>query len=167
MKRKFKALVVGMVSVLACLGLLAGCASDKTFETSGMQITLTSAFYEKEYVSMTAYYESRDAIVTVLKEEFGLVDGFGNYTLSQYTDTVLSANNLSASVQTREGKEYQYFTYERSASGKNFYYLATTHKSSDAFWLIQFACVVSDKDKYTDKFLGWADTITFGSSEVL
>lgn len=156
-----------MLSLLVCLGILAGCSQEKTFEKAGMQITLTSNFHEKDYVSMTAYYESRDAIVTVLKEEFSLVDGFKNYTLTQYTNTVLKANKLTAAVSTREGKDYQYFTYEKSVSGKDFYYLATTHKASDAFWLIQFACVVSDKDSYTEKFLGWADTVVFGAQEVV
>lgn len=166
MKRKFKALFIGLLSLLVCLGILAGCSKEKTFEKAGMQITLTSDFYEKDYVSLTAYYESRSAIVTVTKEEFSLLDGFKNYTLTQYTNTVLKANKLTAEVSSREGQNYQYFTYEKSVSGKDFYYLATTHKGTDAFWLIQFACEVSDKDSYTETFLGWADTVTFGSQEV-
>ena len=163
MKRRFKIVAV-ICALLACFGILAGCSQEKTFEKSGMQITLTSAFYEKDLVSLTAYYESTDSIVTALKEEFSQVEGFGNYTLAEYTDLVKQANKLSAAVSSREGQDYQYFTYEKSVSGKTFFYLATTHKASDAFWLIQFACDVSDKEKFTDTFLGWADTVTFTSA---
>lgn len=31
---------------------------------------------------------------------------------------------------------------------------------SDAFWLIQFACMADDKDKYFEQFFKWADTVT-------
>lgn len=168
MKRKLNALTTGIISLIACLLLFIGCTpSPKTFEKAGMQITLTGSFYEKDIASMTAYYESRTSIVTALKEEFTLADGFENYTLSQYSGLVLKGNKLTATVHEREGKEYQYFSYEKSVNGKEFYYLATTHKASDAFWLIQFGCVVSDKDKFENVFFDWADTVTFQSSATL
>lgn len=161
MKKRLLALAVAAVAVLS---LLCGCfSSAKTFEKSGMQITLTSNFVEKEIVSQTAYYESPNAIVTALKEEFSLVPGFSSYSLSKYTDLVLSNNKLTATKQSREGKEYLYFTYEKTVSGKDFYYLATTHKTTDAFWLIQFACTVDKKEEKTETFLKWADSITFGA----
>ena len=161
MKRKLRVFVIGILSLLVCLGLLVGCSKEKTFEKYSMHITLTSDFYEKDYISLTAYYESRNALVTVLKEDVSSLEGAEDYTLSQYTNLVLKANKLSADVLNREGKEYQYFTYEKSVSGQQFFYLATTHKSAGEFWLIQFACVASKKDAYTEKFLGWADTIAF------
>ena len=165
MKKKLVAFIASAMAVISCVAVIAGCSSPKTFEKAGMQITLTSSFTEKEIVSQTAYYESTSAIVTVLKEEFTLLPDFENYTVSQYTDMVLTTNNLTAEKSTREGKDYMYFTYEKSVSGKDFYYLATTHKGEDAFWLIQFACSVSQKDSKTDTFLGWADTVTFVTAE--
>lgn len=160
-------IVCAFVTVLAAAVLavsLSGCVKSKTFSKAGMSISLTSEFTEKDIVSQTVYYESRKCIVTALKEEFSLLP---NYSLSEYTDTVKSNNKLTAESHVREGKDYMYFTYEKTASGKNFYYLATTHKSDDAFWLIQFICEQSDKDKYNDKFLGWADTITFTATAVV
>ena len=82
-------------------------------------------------------------------------------SLEDYTDLVLRNNVLTAEFEERENEDYIYFSYEKSMSGKTFYYLATTHKAEDAFWLIQFACDKDDKDEFKDKFLDWADTITF------
>lgn len=161
MKKKLLALAISLIAVVACAVGLTGCSSDKTFEKAGMQITLTSKFTEKEILSQTAYYESRDALVTALKEEFTLAPGFSSYSLEEYTDLVLSQNLLSTTKSTREGKDYMYFSYEKQVSGKDFYYLATTFKTEDAFWLIQFACNASEKDGKTDTFLKWADTVTF------
>lgn len=165
MKKRLFIAVLSIVTAIACLFGIAGCASAKTFEKAGMQITLTSKFTEKEYISMTAYYESADAIVTVVKESFTDVASAGLEinTLDEYTDVVLSNNGLNSSKLTRENQEYIYFTYEKSVSGKDFYYLATTHKSSDAYWLIQFACVKDKKEQFTETFLGYADSITFVS----
>ncbi len=165
MKKKFLALLASLTAVTLCVIGFTGCALEKTFEKAGMQITLTSKFYEKEILSQTAYYESTDSIVTAVKEEFSIADGVEDYTVSDYTDIVLEANNVTANVNTREGKDYLYFTYEKQVSGKDFYYLATTHKGPDAFWLIQFACLVSDKGSKTETFLKWADSVTFITEE--
>lgn len=165
MKKKLLIVVLSAVTVIACLFGVAGCTNPKTFEKSGMQITLTNKFMEKEYVSMTAYYESSNAIVTVVKEFFTDFTSLGVEvnTLEDYTDIVISGNGLTATKHTRENQDYIYFTYERSVSGKSFYYLATTHKSSDAYWLIQFACVVDNKEQFTETFLEYADSVTFVS----
>ena len=164
MKKKICAIISALTALLLCVVGIAGCSFEKTFEKAGMQITLTSSFYEKELVSQTAYYESRTALVTCLKEEFSSVPGVSSYSLSEYTDAVKSANKLQSEVQTREGKDYLYFTYEKTVSGNDYFYLATTHKADDAFWLIQFACFTSQKDNKTETFLKWADTVTFGNT---
>lgn len=165
MKKKFTLLMLGVVSLIIAVFSIAGCglfdASPKDFEKAGMKITLTDDFYEKSMLSQTAYYESQKAIVVALKEEFTMADGLSEWTLDHYTSVTMSGNKLQAETHQRFEKDYMYFSYEKSVSGKDFYYLATTHKSGDAFWLIQFACEQSDKDKYTEQFLTWADSITF------
>lgn len=168
MKRFFKAGIFAAVlsAMLAVCIAFSGCVSEKKFEKAGMSITLTSAFHEKELAAYTSYYESVDVIVLTLKEEFSLLSGMEDKTVSEYTDMVLTNNKLSAEKLTREGKAYMYFTYEKTVSGKDYYYLATTHKSDDAFWLIQFACVKDNKEKFTEDFLGWADSVAFTPNPV-
>lgn len=160
MKKKLLIFTAAAVAAILCLIGFAGCkAKDKTFEKAGVRITLTTEFTEKEYIGQTVCYQSAKVIVTVLKEEFASIGS--SCTLGEYTDMVLQANNFSAATNGREGREYMYFSYEKSVGGKDYYYIATTHKGPDAFWLIQFACFASDKDKYTDSFFRWADSVTF------
>lgn len=164
MKKTIKNAVIAIaVGIAAASFALTGCFSDepKTFEKEGMSITLTTKFSEQNIVTQTVYYVSTDSVVTGLKEEFSLMYGFEDYTVSEYTDLVIANNMLDAQVYDREGKSYLWFTYEKSVSGKDFYYLATTFKASDAFWLIQFGCETSDKEKLSDSFFEWADSVTF------
>ncbi|MDE6598309.1 MAG: hypothetical protein K2K60_06695, partial [Clostridia bacterium] len=161
MKKKFLIFTAATVAALLCLIGIAGCKPKaKTFEKAGMQITLTSSFNEKEYIGQTVCYQSAKVIVFAVKEEFTSFDS--DLTLKAYTTRVLYANNMQFKASfEREGQEYLYFTYEKAVSGQNYYYMATTHKGPDAFWLIQFACFTSDKDKYTESFFKWADSVTF------
>lgn len=159
MKKRYLAL-----ALLICIAMAALCGcfgGEKEFSKAGMTITLTNGFIEKEIVSQTAYYESTTSIVTVLKESFSSASGLSSYTLEQYTNAVLKANNLNAQITKYDDKEYYSFTYDKELNGKDYYYFATTFKGPDAFWLIQFACTTSNKDKFQDKFIKWADSVTF------
>lgn len=157
MKKKIIAVVlllcVALLTLTACFG------SEKKFTVAGMTITLNNQFTEKDVMGQTKSYQSLRVAVTVLKEEFTLTAGMEDMTLKQYTQAVIKANKLSATVN--EGEKYDYFTYEKTANAQNYYYYATTFKASDAFWLIQFGCLTSDKDKYQPKFEKWADTVVF------
>lgn len=118
-----------------------------------MSITMYKGFYKKKLLSATYYLESTDSIMTALKEEFQTLL-LSTMTTQEYANAVLENNRISASLYSRENEDYKYFYYEKTVSGKDFYYLATTHKSEDAFWLIQFACEIDSKDEFKDKFLG-------------
>lgn len=167
MKKKIFVMTACALTFVMCLLGFAGCwlfkAADKDYEVLDMKITLTDDFYELENIAQTGCFQSQKAIVTALKESFSEYPGLDGYTLMQYTSASLEANGIDADIYQREGKNYMYFTYERSAGGKDFYYLATTHKTGDAFWLIQFGCETKNKEEFIDKFLNWADTVTFSS----
>lgn len=64
--------------LLLIIVAVTGCAllepEEKTFKDKGMSITLTDEFTEKDLVSATVYFESMDAIVTGLKEEFSTLE---------------------------------------------------------------------------------------------
>ncbi len=166
MKKKIL-ILISAILVVACILGITGCgAKEKNFSKAGMHITLTTEFYEKELAGQTAYWESARNIATALKESYKNAIAENITTLSEYTDAVITMNNIkNAEVNTREGKDYLYFTYERSVSGKDFFYLATTHLyEADSFWLIQFACEAKYKEDRVELFLGWADTVRFGDT---
>jgi len=162
MKKKFITFLASVIAAVVGVCGLAGCnLIPRTFTSNDMQITLDYTFKETSPVppGQTVVYESLTVGVAALSEPFSMLSGL--LTLNDYTNKVLIKNGYNTEKFEREGKEYMYFTYEQEVEGTGFFYLATTHKASKSFWLIQFFCFSSQKDKYTEKFLAWADTITF------
>lgn len=163
---KRRNLVKIAVSALLAIIMIAfiGCstpAKAKTFEKAGMSIELTNEFTEKEMVQFTACYMSSTVIVTVLKEEFSLAQGFENYTLMQYAGLVIRNNQIDVTAQMSEDDKYAYFRYDKTVTGKDFTYWATCFKSDDAFWLIQFACETKNYEEMAATFEKYADSVTF------
>ena len=160
MKKRFTALVC-VAAMAVCM--LASCgASSKDFSAAGMTITLTNAFTEKELASATSYYESTTSIVLTLKEEFSLFEQNGistDISLKEYAELIAYNNGFDVEIIENDGLTY--FTYENTANGKDFTYLATVHKCSDAFWLIQFACESKNYEKLSKDFMTWAKSVKF------
>lgn len=158
MKKKIIAVVlllcVTLLALTACFG-----EKEKEFTVQEMTITLTTMFTEKDVYGQTKCFQSIRTVVTVLKESNSSLGVTSDFTLNQYTQAVLKANNLKSSVT--KGDKYYSFSYEKDVSGQTYYYFATTHKADNAFWLIQFSCFSSDKDKYQAKFEKWADSVVF------
>lgn len=139
---------------------------DKTFQSHGMQITLTEAFWEGEMEGYTVSFNSQKAMVFALQEKFTLVDGFGDYTLEEYGQLTLDVNGLSKTTQLQRKDGLIYFDFVRDVPGDmgEYYYLAVMLKTSDAFWLVQFATAVENKDDYQQDFWKWAKTIEFSKA---
>lgn len=154
-----------MAAVLAAvmLCLLCSCgASEKDFSKAGMTITLTNKFVEKDLVTQTAYYESTDAIVTVLREGFDIFQQNGldyNITKKQYAEMCVFQNNLTAIVD--ESEKHAHFSYQKEINGQDFSYEAYCFRTDDAFWLIQFACHTKNLSKMTSVFEKYANSVKF------
>lgn len=137
-------------------------AKAKEFSKAGMTITLTSDFIEKEIASQTAYYESQKHIVMVLKEEFTIFESIGistDISVKEYAKLVIDNNLMTSEVEEKDGLTY--FKYEKTINGKQSSYFATVFKSSDAFWLIQFACESKNAEDSEDLFVEWGQSIKF------
>jgi hypothetical protein len=107
-------------------------------------------------------WESSDSLVIALTEEVDTLEPLGitmDSPVSDYLALVQTNSMLDSPLQT-EG-DLTYFTYEKTVDNQDFYYLAVGLKAPDAFWLVQFAGLQSEQDKLTERFLGWAGTITF------
>ena len=160
------AFVVGIV--LGCLkncdALYIGDGDPKTFNVSGMSITLTDEFLKENMKGFTAAYASKDAVVFVLKEDFALAEGFESYSLKEYRNLLLEANMLN-STNVRNNENILGFKYERTVGDAEepYTYYAYVYKTDDAFWLIQFAVESDLTDEYELKFDEWARSVTFNS----
>ena len=160
MKKKIIYIVVAVLMLSLTFSLTA-CTAEKVFEKSGIKITATSEFYEKDILSMTIYLESRDKIITGVKETPNASFPISR-TLRQYTELVLNTNNMNGleiSVYDEDGITFEYFEYEKEVSGKNFKYLGVTMKSDSYFYLFNFASENSKFEGFKSQFMDWAKLI--------
>ena len=151
-----------LILMLALAMLLCSCGSEATYDTpkeftyNGLTLTLTTDFkMENPPDAFTGYYEADGAVVMTLFESLDQLAaaGFDEVkTLEDYTKVVAGEYE----VKSDEEAEIMYFTFERKADFKDYYYLAVTKQTDDGFWLIQYACRAKDKDMFSDMFLEWA-----------
>lgn len=161
MKKIFISSIFFILAVIISFEL-AGCSSSlKTYSCDeGLSIELPDGFYEKSYISATYYLESSDSLFFAIKENFSdlaTISIYSNSSLYDYAEIVLYQNKMYANIQTKDG--ITYFTYNRTVSGKDFFYFAAVFKGSSSFWLCQFACSTTDRTTFENKFLEWSKTI--------
>lgn len=134
-------------------------AEEKSFTTEDFSITLTDSFKQEQYESFTYAFSSKNIVVLASKEEFSLFEDKEIMTEQEYAQLIIDTNKLEASVSKGENGII-YFMYE--AKGDDVYtYFATTHKTDDSYWLIQFS---GPKDKfvnYEEQVKQWAASISF------
>ncbi len=156
------AVIIGfLVGFLGPVRYNVGTIEPKAFSTEGMTITLTDAFEEASYQGFTQCYESNAVAVFTLKEAFSLMEGLEGWTLEEYAQVVAQNNGMNAS-DLRNEQGILFFSYvTQGGDGQDYYYVITLHKSSDAFWLIQFATPASNQEKLHDQFITWAASVQF------
>lgn len=165
-----KGKVIGMVilAVALLIGLIAGVfigiggrlAKPQTYTTQGMSITLPAKFSKAKMDNMTVAYQTKDVAVFALREDFTLMEGLKDYSLTKYGNNVISNNKLTSAKLQYEG-DLTYFTYTAKPENENFVYYAFVYKAKDAFWLIQFATKEENEATNRQQFFDWANTVTF------
>ena len=167
MKKFFK-----IVSVFLILFLVTGCnimsfleQGEKNYSLKdGLHVKMGDDFEEKTNANFNSYLEGGHYIFTSLKESFEIAEGVGltkDSPLNEYVKIVLSNNGLDKDIIEKDGLTY--FTYDSTIDGTKYYYMAFAYKTNDAFWLINFACLDSEKSTYESKFIKWAKSIWFES----
>lgn len=166
MRKKIIAMLV--ISILVCFLTSCGVTEEEsattTYSKNGMSITMDNGFIENEVVSLTYYLQNQNNILTALKESFTdlhAINITADSTLENYAQAILDTNYIDAIITLSESNKYTWFSYNKSLSGKDYYYLATCHKANDSFWLIQFACETKNTEIYNEKFHTWADSVVF------
>ncbi len=130
---------------------------------SDFEITGPTGFEKKSQPTMKYYYENNtmNIGITVNSESKALFEQYGiDYPedVKAYAEFVANANGLpDAEIVTRGN--YAQFSYTKTINGYTYYYYGTTHKSNDAYWMINFFCFEKDSIKYLDMFREWADSI--------
>lgn len=162
MKKYIKYIVIFLVIAIA-----TGCnlfdKNEKTYSSKGITVTMKDDFYEKTNIAHTLYLESSDVIFLADKESFSMLEEYFDIdkdsTLDEYEEIIKTVNQFDDDFKKDENLVYT--TYERSVENNDYFYLMSIYKSDDAFWLVNFACLKEDKDKYESNFIKWAKTVKF------
>lgn len=149
----------------AILGLLFGFSvgrlftstpnDPKTFTKEGFEITLTDAFKEAQEPGFFSCYSSKTAMVFVLQEEKTLFD---DISLDEYRELV-QKNGNQHNIQSHTKDGVSWFDYTYVAGDQELYYFAVCYESENAFWVVNFATPIENRDKFADTFLQWAQTL--------
>lgn len=164
MKTKFhKYLALFMVlAVMTFSGCIVPEAESKDFTAAGVTITLTEEFTEQSNNQQTAVWASTTEIVSVIKEDFEMLQTAGlsiDMPITEYAQLVIDNNQLTATVN--EDGDTAYFTFELERVGKMMRYYAVTYRTDDAFWLIQFGAEADTFDEHMINFKTYVKSITF------
>lgn len=174
------------LTIILVLFLILGCvlgfvaSSDKfddtppmprTFNHEDMTITLTddflntSMFLGDEYI-YDVTYGTDEVSVMVMREPFTLAAGFEEYTVEEYAQLCVDANDFQVTI-TSDAAGHPYFEYDyiEPEEGQKFHYYAYAYKSIDAFWLIQFAVLDEQKEIYAPQIAQWAASVEFEAGE--
>ena len=146
--------------------ILGGCfnstVKQKDYASHGFNIKMDDGMTEKDIATATATFMSEKVVVTALKEEFTILEAIDideKSSIEDYAKAVIENNKADYELKEKDG--INYFEYEKTVSGKDYYYYAVVYKADDAFWLVNFACDKTNKNEYQEKFFEWAKTVTF------
>ncbi|MBE6733898.1 MAG: hypothetical protein E7563_00965 [Ruminococcaceae bacterium] len=163
-----------VVLIVACIvGVIIGIfvgwgivsdspAEPETFTKENMSITLTDDFREVQAEGYLAAYDSENVAVLVTKEDFSLLEGFGDYTVEEYAGIVVEVNELK-DTQVKKFGDLTYFNYDyyNPDTKTTYEYFSYAYKSQDAFWLIQFATPEEYVSEAEPLIMDWAKSVEF------
>ena len=162
-------ILIGEVVLGLIIGLLPTMGSlfekepqAKTFSDGGMTITLTDAFDKYPADGFDAAYESGDVVVMASKELFSVAEGLGDYTAEEYANAVIDINGFDrSSLDTTGGTVRFGYDFKDTSAGHTYRYACYIYKTADAFWMLQFATVAEDAEKWAPSIAEWAASVRF------
>ena len=161
-KKTFKSFFAVVLAVLVFA--FSGCSllnKPKTFKKDEVSITLTNLFFELEDMGFDYCIATYNMVVLFSKYGYSFTSEEKDWTIQQYAQEFIDSNDLNDSVVKMSDDGYAYVEYSGSYDGENYLYYATIHKTSTAFWLIQFGCISDEYEKAYEKIEKYASSITF------
>ena len=164
-----KGAAVTWITIAACILAAFGASritrlltapKAQQFQNAYFSITLTDDFAETQAEPFAAAYGSRDAAVLAMRNTFAEAD-IADLTPEGYARLSIDLNKLSSSPQQENGLTYYVYQSQPNDDGITYRYYAYVFKTTDAFWVIQFAADADRADRYAADFSAWASTVAF------
>jgi hypothetical protein len=160
-KRSSRNTILGaLIGVAVAVGLMALAANfspsadEKTFSTGVFSITLTEDFQESDMEGYYAYYESNDVVVLVQPESMQIL---GDMSLQEYATLLRDVNGYKMELQ--EKGDIVWFSYTKTIDQMQFYYMVFCMEGDTAFWTVNFATPIGNRDKFEQKMIQWAQSV--------
>lgn len=161
--KKLLSLLLALTALITLCGcnFTAGAPAEKAFSSNGMTITLTDAFKETTAEGYTVAYDSETVAVFAIKESFTLAEGMQDWTLEDYAERVREANSEHAPTKIQKENDRYCFNYnwENPETDVLYYYYTCMYKGSDAFWVVQFSCKITDYPSCATQMIMWANSV--------
>lgn len=129
----------------------------------GATLTAKAGLTEVAMESLTTTLQGDDMLVTFLDENKQTLGG--DLTLETYADLVASINGVALAF-AEDAMGNLATTYTREVDGATYFYYATVHETNSSFWLIQMACLDSERADFEPLFMQWCSTITLADTEL-
>lgn len=158
--KKFLVLCLSAILLVSLFGC-DGISTEKTFSKDGFEITLTGAFKETTMKGYFVCYDSKNAAVFVVKEDFTLFDNAADMTANGYAELVKTANASykPSAITMSDGIPFFEYTFENTQENTTYHYYTTFFKGTDAFWMVQFASKDADYTEQKGNFDKWVKTV--------
>jgi hypothetical protein len=102
-------------------------------------------------------------VMQILKAE---LEQYGFSQQAAPADLVAALSKDHTVLDSGAAETYQWFTYRATASDtEQFYYLTAVYDTEPSFWIVNFACNLSDQELFAEKFAGYAAAVSFTEVE--
>ena len=153
-----------VLALILVVALLAACGdSTKDFTFGELTITaparMTDASDKADFQDYTFTLDSRNIAIFGLQESYEEYPVLLDYSLEEYAELVLTANERDALVKRRSSGNYHYFDYIAETGAGTYRYLVGCFETDEGFWTVQVCAKVTDFELET--FLGYLDSVRF------
>lgn len=168
-KKKITAIVIFAVVavVIVLIGLLGSKLLNndtlKDYSTDDLTFQSTETLNKKTVSGYGVYFENYAGDVIVLGNKENKADlaklGYEDLNLEKYATVIYEGEDDTISeLKQSDDKKFYYFTYDYKEGSEDIFYVGAMYETENDFWLINFACKLSEQKKYEEKFIEWAST---------
>ncbi len=84
--------------------------------------------------------------------------GWDEIDLEMFTEQVIGGEEV---LLRKSLDNCEIFSYTAQVDDEEFYYLIADYENNDKFYIVNFVCYSSDRNKYENTFLDYAGKVTF------
>ncbi len=136
-----------------------------TYTKDDLSFKSNELLFERPEEGFVVSYSNllQDVAVLANKESKEYLESldYKDLTLEDYSKIVYDNGERIGELKKQDDKDYYYFTYNYKDDYDDIFYLTAMYINKDDFWIVNFACDNNKKEQYEDKFLEWADSVTF------